>query len=163
AVYDRGVALTASGVYPGLAALRAATLASGNYAGCLSPAYVRLGSRPAGQITVDATEGTSSADRSAAWIARRILEAQGSVAVDGRGVARAASGIYPQLAARRAASLASGNCAVGLSPASVRLGARPAGQITLDATEGTSSADRSAASIARRSLEAQGFVAGDDF
>lgn len=80
AVYDRGVALAFSATYPDLPALLAATIPSGQYAACLSPAYVRLGAKPDGQITIDATEGATLADRSASAVARRILEMHGFVA-----------------------------------------------------------------------------------
>lgn len=77
AVYDRGVPLVFDAAYVDLTALMAATIPSGSYAVCLSPAYVRLGAKPGGQITIDATEGATLADRSAASITRRILEAHG--------------------------------------------------------------------------------------
>ena len=73
AVYDKGVLLTASTNYPTVAALRGATIPAGQYATCLTLGLFRLSSTPAGQVTVDATEGATLADRSAARVAQRIL------------------------------------------------------------------------------------------
>jgi hypothetical protein len=62
AVRDAGVALTidtavgTSGVVTNLAAMQAATIASGKYIVCLSESLIRLGSIPLGAVTIDATE-----------------------------------------------------------------------------------------------------------
>lgn len=53
AVYDSGAALTATQDYPDYAALIAAPLTGGQYGTCLAIGVVRVGSKPAGQLTVD--------------------------------------------------------------------------------------------------------------
>jgi hypothetical protein len=80
AVRDRGVVLTASADYASLAALKAATVTSGQYATCLAEGRIRLGSLPNGDVSVDAVEGATLADRSAARIAQRILLRLGMIA-----------------------------------------------------------------------------------
>lgn len=78
AVYDRGVALTRVGTsYADIAAMRAATVGAGQYAVCLSPFYVRLGSQPAGQVTADFSEGAATSDRTVGRIVTRILTRSG--------------------------------------------------------------------------------------
>ncbi|MDY8108249.1 hypothetical protein U0C82_03680 [Fulvimarina sp. 2208YS6-2-32] len=79
-VRDRGVALTKGSDYATLAALKAATVTAGTYASCVALGLIKLGARADGQITVDASEGATAADRSAARVARRMLERAGFVA-----------------------------------------------------------------------------------
>lgn len=76
AVYDRGAPVTFGANYPTTAALLAATLGGSSYATCLATGLIRLGFTPQGLITVDATQGTSTASRTAA----QILAALGSAA-----------------------------------------------------------------------------------
>lgn len=73
AVRDQGVALTFAANYTTLALLRAASIPAGQYGTCLAAGLIRLGSTPAGQITVDATEGANSAARTAGQVTVRIL------------------------------------------------------------------------------------------
>lgn len=79
AVYDRGVPLTKGSDYADLASLRAATLSAGSYGTCIAQSAFRTASTPAGTVTVDATEGTTLANRSAARIAQRILTTVGGL------------------------------------------------------------------------------------
>jgi hypothetical protein len=72
-VYDGGVALTGDGDNADIAALRAATIAAGHYRTCKALGLVRLGGTPTFTLTADVVEGASSAARSAAQIARRML------------------------------------------------------------------------------------------
>ncbi|WP_061930114.1 hypothetical protein [Aureimonas sp. AU22] len=72
-VRDGGVKLQASQDYPTLAALKAATVAAGQYATCLALGLLRTGLRPDGTLTLDAAEGATAADRSTARVSRRIL------------------------------------------------------------------------------------------
>jgi hypothetical protein len=75
AVYDQGVALTASGTNrANLAAMEAAAPAAGQYDTCLSLGLIRLGAAPSGRITMDARgDATGSYVNTAADIASRIL------------------------------------------------------------------------------------------
>jgi hypothetical protein len=73
AVRDSGVSLTPTQDYPTLAALKAATLTGGQFATCLALGLLRTGVRPDGSLTVDAAEGATLADRSAARIVRRMI------------------------------------------------------------------------------------------
>lgn len=79
AVYDRGVALAATGDHATLAALLAASLTGGNYATCLALGVIRIGGSPVGEITVDVVEGATSGARTAGQIVRRILIKAGMV------------------------------------------------------------------------------------
>jgi hypothetical protein len=87
-VFDKGAALTldtsigTSGDFASLALLQAATVAASKYATCLAGGYIKLGSIPAGQITVDASEGANSAARSMAQITKRILIKHGLSGAD---------------------------------------------------------------------------------
>ncbi|WP_062233235.1 hypothetical protein [Aureimonas sp. N4] len=72
AVYDAGVALTATQDYATLAALKAASLSAGRYATCNALGLVRTYLRPT-SLTVDAFEGATLAQRSAARIVQRML------------------------------------------------------------------------------------------
>lgn len=76
AVYDKGVALTASGTdHANLAALSAATIAAGQYDTCKALGLVRLGGSADGKVTADlrGDAAGSYVDRVGA-ICRRILE-----------------------------------------------------------------------------------------
>lgn len=73
AVRDQGVALTFAANYSTIALLRAATIPAGQYGTCLAAGLVRLGSSPAGTITVDAKEGSSAAARTAGQVTARIM------------------------------------------------------------------------------------------
>lgn len=83
AVYDKGAALTAGTAYTVLADLmdNANAPAAGAYTTAITStgAYIRLGSRAAGTVTVDATEGTLAADRTIAQIVKRVLVDCGGV------------------------------------------------------------------------------------
>lgn len=76
-VYDMGVALTPGTPRASLALLLSNTPAGGTfdyYLGSVSDgAYIKLGSSPTGQITVDATQGASASDRTVAQIVKSIL------------------------------------------------------------------------------------------
>lgn len=76
-VYDQGANITAGTSRASLAALESNTPTAGQfdyYLGSGSDgAYIRLGSTPSGIVTVDATEGASSANRTAAQIAKSLL------------------------------------------------------------------------------------------
>lgn len=63
AVYDAGVALTAGAAYTSQSDMETNAPAAGQYRAWLAGGYIRLGSSPAGQITVDATQGASAAAR----------------------------------------------------------------------------------------------------
>ncbi|KQT51976.1 hypothetical protein ASG43_20565 [Aureimonas sp. Leaf454] len=76
AARDNGVLLTATSDYPTLAALKAATLTGGQYATCLALGLLRVQTRPS-TLTVDATEGATLADRSAARIVQRMIASAG--------------------------------------------------------------------------------------
>lgn len=75
AVYDSGVLLTPGVNRSTIADLISSAPASNSWDSYSGPEgwYIRLGSTPAGQITVDAQEGTTSADRTVAQIVKRIL------------------------------------------------------------------------------------------
>lgn len=71
-VYDKGVALTAGADYATVAALHAASPASGTFITCLALGYIRLGAVPAGLLTCDATQGATSASRTTAQVLKAI-------------------------------------------------------------------------------------------
>lgn len=81
AVYDRGATITAGSSRADVATLESTTPTAGTYDWTFtsSGSYIRLGSTPAGQVTTDATEGATSADRTAAQVAKRILTDRGGV------------------------------------------------------------------------------------
>jgi hypothetical protein len=82
AVYDRGATLTRGANRSTVANLMATNPASGTFDWVLADsagAFIRLGSVPAGQITVDAVAGATPAERTVAAIQRRILERVGSL------------------------------------------------------------------------------------
>ena len=72
AVYDKGVSLARGTDYSSAADMQANQPAPGEYRAYLAGGMFRLGSSPAGQITFDAIEGATAADRTAAQIAKRI-------------------------------------------------------------------------------------------
>lgn len=80
AVYDRGVALTAGADYADLAALHAATPAASSFITCKALGLVRLASNPAGQITMDVTQGATAGARTAAQLIKLVVLAAGLTA-----------------------------------------------------------------------------------
>lgn len=79
-VYDRGVPLTAGATYASQVAMETTAPTAGQYrvwndatAGC----FVRLGSAPAGTVTVDATQGAAAANRTAGQLFNAILTKAG--------------------------------------------------------------------------------------
>lgn len=64
--------------YASIATLRAASVPAGQYATCRALGLVRPGSAVQRDLTVDATEGADG-QRSAAWVARRMLQYAGLV------------------------------------------------------------------------------------
>lgn len=80
AVYDKGVLLTAGAAYASQADMEANAPAAGQYrvwndatAGC----FFRLGSAPAGTVTVDAVRGATAATRTVGQLYSQILQAAG--------------------------------------------------------------------------------------
>lgn len=82
AVFDAGAPLLFSANYASVAALRSATIQGGYYATCTALGLFRIGSSPFGQITCDATEGATTASRTAAQVAYRICLRGGLLASD---------------------------------------------------------------------------------
>lgn len=79
-VRDSGVELTASGSdYSSIAALRAASVSSGQYATQLNEGRIKLGAAPIGQITVNPVKGANTSDRTAGQVGRAILLQMGMV------------------------------------------------------------------------------------
>jgi len=74
ALYDKGIALTKGTDYTSQSDMEASAPSSGGYRVWKSGGYMRRGSSAAGTITADITEGATSADRTAAQIAKRIVE-----------------------------------------------------------------------------------------
>ena len=72
AVYDKGVSLVRGADYSSAAEMQANQPSPGEYRAYLAGGMFRLGSSPVGQITFDGIEGTTSADRTAVQIAKRI-------------------------------------------------------------------------------------------
>lgn len=73
AVYDRGAALTAGSAYSSQADMETNAPSAGQYRAWLAGGMFRLGASPAGQITCDAIAGASSANRTAAQVAKQVL------------------------------------------------------------------------------------------
>lgn len=73
AVYDRGAALTAGSAYASQADMETNAPSAGQYRVWLAGGMFRIGSAPAGQITCDAVDGATSADRTAAQLAKQIM------------------------------------------------------------------------------------------
>jgi hypothetical protein len=84
AVYDRGTALTAGAVYTSQADMETTAPSAGQYRVWLNAdgSYVRLGSAPAGTLTVDATQGAAIANRTAAQLMNQVLLKAGITAGD---------------------------------------------------------------------------------
>lgn len=72
-LYDGGLALTYDSDQASIAALNAASISAGHYCTCLALGLVRLGGTPAKAVTADVVEGTSSTNRTAAQIVKRML------------------------------------------------------------------------------------------
>ncbi len=72
AVYDRALALTAGTAYASEAAMLSTAPTAGQYRAWLAGGYIRLGSSPDGQITCDATQGATAADRTVAQLLKTI-------------------------------------------------------------------------------------------
>ena len=77
--YDKRVALTRGSDYTSLADLLANAPAAGNFRVWLAGGLIRLGSKPL-QLTCDASEGATSADRCPAAIMQRIATGPGGLA-----------------------------------------------------------------------------------
>jgi hypothetical protein len=73
AVYDRGVALTAGADYTDQTDMEANAPMGGEYRVLKSSGYIRLGSSPAGQITVNMVKGSSGAMRTIAQTMKAIF------------------------------------------------------------------------------------------
>jgi hypothetical protein len=80
AVYDNGLAITAGADYATNALLQAATgLTASTYVTCKAEGMIRLASSPAGVVTCDVSQGTTSAKRTAAQLLKVLaLEAGAS-------------------------------------------------------------------------------------
>lgn len=76
-VYDGGLAFGAGAHYTSQADMEANAPSAGQIRLWPTGGYFRLGSSPTRAITADVTEGATAADRTAAAIARRILEGPG--------------------------------------------------------------------------------------
>jgi hypothetical protein len=79
AVYDGGSAFAKGTDYTSLSDMAANAPSSGEFRDCPSEGYFRLGNSPLGQVTADATEGATTADRTAAQIANRIVTTSGGL------------------------------------------------------------------------------------
>ncbi|MBN9529674.1 MAG: hypothetical protein J0H82_25940 [Alphaproteobacteria bacterium] len=83
AVYDRAAVVTPGTARASLAALQSNTPTAGTFDWYLGSggdgAYIRLGTTPSGEVTVDATEGATAADRTAAQVWKRILLGPGGL------------------------------------------------------------------------------------
>jgi hypothetical protein len=75
AVYDRGTALTAGSAYTSQSDMETNAPSAGQYRAWLNAAgsYIRLGAEPVGEVTVDATQGGSAANRTAAQLMKQVL------------------------------------------------------------------------------------------
>lgn len=71
-VYDKGVALTFGVDRANNAAMQSNPPAAGTYDTCLAEGLIRLGSSPFGVVTLDAIQGATTADRTAAQIAKTV-------------------------------------------------------------------------------------------
>jgi len=73
-VFDSGAGLSPfDGDFPDLAALEAATITAGGWASCETLGLIRLGSVPAGRVTVDAYGDAGSGGETAARLVERVL------------------------------------------------------------------------------------------
>lgn len=84
AVYDRGTALTAGAAYSSQADMETTAPSAGQYRAWINAggSYIRLGSAPAGTLTVDATQGAAVANRTAAQLMKQVLLKAGIVTGD---------------------------------------------------------------------------------
>lgn len=75
AVYDRGTALTAGAVYTSQSDMETNVPSAGQYRVWLNAAgsYFRIGSAPVGTITVDASQGATTANRTVAQLLKQIM------------------------------------------------------------------------------------------
>jgi hypothetical protein len=83
-VLDRGSALTAGAAYSSQADMETNVPSAGQYRVWLSStgSYIRLGTTPQGILTVDATQGAASANRTAAQLMLQVLQKGGIAAAD---------------------------------------------------------------------------------
>lgn len=72
AAYDKGVELLQGADYADQVAMEAVSPQPGEYRVCPTLGCFRLGASPVGQVTADVIEGATSADRTAAQVAKRI-------------------------------------------------------------------------------------------
>lgn len=72
AVTDRGIALTVGAAYASQAAMETTAPSAGGVRSWVAGGYFRLGSSPAGQITVDVTQGANAAARTVAQILKQL-------------------------------------------------------------------------------------------
>lgn len=77
AVYDRGAALTRGADYADLADMQASAPSAGQFRAWLAGGCLRLGASPSGQVTCDAVEGATAAQRTTAQILTRMAQAMG--------------------------------------------------------------------------------------
>lgn len=81
-VYDRGVALTKGTNYTSQSDMETSAPSAGQWRDWPGGGYFRLGSLPAGAITADVLEGSTTASRSAAQIVNRMLSDAGITGLD---------------------------------------------------------------------------------
>jgi len=72
AVYDRGASITKGADYANSTLLQAAAPGAGTYITCFAEGLFRLGTSPAGEITVDVTQGANAAARTVAQILKQL-------------------------------------------------------------------------------------------
>lgn len=84
AVYDRGVALSAGAVYSSQSEMGNNAPSAGEYRAWLSAAgsFIRLGSALSGQLTVDASQGAATANRTVAQLMSAAMQKAGIVSGD---------------------------------------------------------------------------------
>jgi hypothetical protein len=84
AVYDRGTALTAGATYASQADMETNAPAASQYRAWLNAAgsFIRLGSAPAGTLTVDASQGAAVSNRTPAQLMSQVLQKAGIAAGD---------------------------------------------------------------------------------
>lgn len=78
-VYDRGIALTAGSAYASQTDMETTAPSAGQYRAWLNAAgsYIRLGSALTGRLTVDATQGAATANRTPAQLMSQALQKAG--------------------------------------------------------------------------------------
>jgi len=82
AVYVAGVALTAGAVYPDYATMESTAPAAGQFRALPALGLFRIDAATSGQVTADATQGTTSADRTVAQMMRSIALRAGLTAAE---------------------------------------------------------------------------------